>query len=212
MKKILITLFLTSVSLFGFAQSHRLANGEPYDIFISLRPSFIMTQADVAKNYQWGVGTNLLLEYQFQEIKLSAGIEIGYNYLNPKTYKLSFLPRKHLWTGTQIPLTLFGNYYFTKNEKLKPYIGLGLSAMWGKYDYSLSSDANKNIDRGYYLREYEGISGWHFGIVPRCGFMFSLDHQNAFGFEVGYQYYLKNGLLEPVQNLTIAFNYTFIID
>ncbi|MDR0790164.1 MAG: hypothetical protein LBO06_05170 [Bacteroidales bacterium] len=212
MKKIVVLLFILSFSICASAQRHRLANGEPYDIFLSVRPSFSLPQSDLAKNYEWGVGGNLLVEFQLQEKKVSMGLAVGYNYFYPKTYKIAFLPRKHLWAANQIPLTVFCNYYFTKNEKLKPYIGLGLSTAWGKYDYSLSNEANMEEVYGYYLREYEGQSGWHFGIAPRCGFMFTLDHQNAFGFEVGYQYYLKNNIMESMQTFTAALNYTFIID
>ena len=212
MKKTVILLFVLSLCVGASAQRLRLANNEPYDIFLSVRPSYLLPQADLAKNYDWGLGCNFLLEFQLQEKKMSMGLEIGYNYFHPKTYKIAFLPRKNLWAATQIPLTVFYNYYFTKNEKLKPYIGLGLSTAWGKYDYSLSNEANKEEVHGYYLREHEGQSGWHFGVVPRCGFMFTLDHRNAFGIEFGYQYYLKNNLLEAVQGFTAALNYTFIID
>ncbi|MDR1725765.1 MAG: porin family protein [Bacteroidales bacterium] len=209
---IIVSFLLVFANGSAFAQRHRLTNGEPYDIFMSIRPYYMVVQGDLSKNYEWGVGGNLLLEFQLQDIKLSAGLEIGYNYFYPKTYKVDFLPRKYLWSASQIPLTLFCNYYFTKNEKLKPYIGLGLSTVYGKYDYSLSNEKNMSVEFGYYLRDYEGQSGWHFGFVPRLGFMFSLDHKNAFGFELGYQYYFSNGNMEQMQNFTAGLNYTFIID
>jgi opacity protein-like surface antigen len=209
MRKIFILIVILSTALAATAQRHRLSNGEPYDIFLSVRPSYLYLQEDLTKNYQWGAGTNFVLEFQFQEIKVGAGVEIGYNYFSPKSYKLRFLPRKFLWAANQVPITFYCNYYFTKNEKLKPYIGLGIGAVWGKYDYSLSNADNMDY---YYLRDYEGQSGWHIGVVPRVGFMFSLDHRNAFGLEFGYQYYLKNDKLEQMQSITAALNYTFIID
>jgi opacity protein-like surface antigen len=213
MKKIAILAILISISLCVSAQRHRLSNGEPYDIFLSVRPSFVMLNADLDKNYQWGVTTNFVLEFQLQETKLGFGAEIGYNYFNPKSYKLDFLPRKYLWSAHQVPLTVYCNYYFTKNEKLKPYIGLGLGVVYGVYDYSLSSPENMALEEnGYYLREYEGQGGWHFGVVPRLGFMFTLNHKHAFGIEAAYQYYLKNDRMEQMQNMLFGLTYTFIID
>jgi opacity protein-like surface antigen len=211
MKKVILFLFIVGIGLCIKAQTHRLANGEPYDIFLSVRPAYIMPFNDLKTNYEWGAGVNFLLEYQFQEKKVSVGIELGYNYFYPTTYKVAFLPRKHLWSASQVPLTVFGNYYFTKNEKLKPYIGLGFGVLWGKYDYSLSTEANRDVFYGYYLRDYEGQADWFFGVVPRCGFMFSLDHRNAFGFELGYQHYINSGNVR-IQTFTAALNYTYIID
>ena len=52
------------------------------------------------------------------------------------------------------------NYYIF-NERIKPYVGLGIGTIWGRYDYSLSTEESTEE---YYLRDFEGQSGWRFGL------------------------------------------------
>lgn len=205
----------------AFSQNrHRLKNKEPYDIFYIAKPFFLQSKGeDLTKNYNNGGGINFGLEYQFQEKNFGVGFELGYAYIHPNSYKIPFLPRKFLFAANQIPFTVYTNYYFHNEasyynfvDRLKPYIGIGFGAIWGKYDYSLSSDANKSEnDFGYYLREYEGQSGVRVGILPRAGLLISTEH-HAFGFEVGYQCYFAWDRLEAQKHLTVGLTYAYIIE
>jgi len=223
MKKFYTLLLLSIVCLSqtGFSQDrHRLKNKEPYDIFYIAKPFFLQSKGnDLTKNYNNGAGINLGLEYQFQELNLGLGFELGYAYINPNSYKIKYLPRKYLFTANQIPFTVYTNYYLHNEatyynflDRIKPYVGLGLGVIWGRYDYSLSSDANKSDnDFGYYLREYEGQSGLRVGLLPRAGIIFATE-QNAFGFELGYQTYFSWDRLEPQSHLTLGLTYVYIIE
>ena len=73
-------------------QRHRLSNGEPYDIFLSVRPTAGMALGDFNKNYTYVYGADLAFEMQLEETKLGLGVTIGYNYCVPQSFKLSYLP------------------------------------------------------------------------------------------------------------------------
>lgn len=208
MKKIISILivcaFITSLS----AQNrHRLDSGEPYDIFLSVRGHYLMTQGDIKDNYKWGCGGEFQVEFQYQELKLSWGLTLGYDRFQPETAKLDYLQTKQTFVAQQVPFTVFCNYYLF-NEKIKPYIGLGLGVVWGRYDYSLSEE---NIAE-YYNRDFEGQSGLKFGVIPRVGVMFSLDHRNGFGVEFGMQNYFKQEKLQKQTTFSATLQYTYIID
>lgn len=198
---------------------HRLANGEPYDIFYMVKPTYFKAVGDYFPvNYNKGAGLNLALEYQFQEIKFGVGVELGYTYMKSNTYKIRFLPRKFLNDASQVPFTVYVNYYlhnqesyFNFGDRLKPYIGVGFGAIWGKYDYSLSTEANKDYDSfGYYLRNYEGQAGIRFGILPRVGLLIATD-RHAFGFELGFQHYFSMGRLETQSQFSAGLTYSYVI-
>ncbi|MDD3286397.1 hypothetical protein SDC9_25486 [bioreactor metagenome] len=223
MKKLFVLLvFALMLCLSNTAKSqdyHRLANGEPYDIFYIAKPAFFSAYGDYFPvNYDKGAGINFALEYQFQEIKVGVGVELGYTFMKSNSYKIKYLPRKFLNDASQIPLTIYVNYYlhnqesyFSFGDRLKPYVGIGFGAIWGKYDYSLSTDANKDYDAfGYYLREYEGQAGIRVGILPRIGLLIS-GERHAFGFEAGYQHYFSLGRLEQQQHFSVGLTYCYII-
>lgn len=199
---------------------HRLSNGEPYDIFYTIKPAYFKAYGnDFTKNYIDGFGSNFGLEYQFQEIRLSIGAELGYAYFNGNSYKIKYLPRKYVKGASQVPFTLYFNYYFHNEEsyfsfadRLKPYIGFGFGAIWGKYDYSLSNETNKDYDSfGYYLREYEGQGGIRVGLLPRAGLLIATEN-HAFGFEVSFQNYYSLGRLERQQHFSYGLTYVYVID
>jgi outer membrane protein W len=221
MKRVGILFLLVSLLGFNNASSqdyHRLSNGEPYDIFYSVKPLAFKTFGDFTKNYIWGAGFSASIEYQFQEVKIGVGAELGFSYVKGTSYKIEFLPRKFVKDAQQVPFTLYANYYFHNEEsyysfwdRLKPYAGIGFGAIWGLYDYSLSNDANKSDDSfGYYLRDYEGQSGFRVGLIPRVGLMVAMDH-HAIGFEASFQHYFSLGRLEKQQQYSIALTYTYII-
>ncbi|MCH3923526.1 MAG: hypothetical protein LKE30_01215 [Bacteroidales bacterium] len=187
---------------------HRLSNGQPYDVFLSVKGHFLKPLSNLSDNYKWGAGGNISVEYQYQEIKLSWGFSLGYDRFQPKTLKRQFLPTKQTFVAQQAPFVVFVNYYFF-NEKVKPYIGCGFGAMWGKYDYSFSNTANINE---YYNRDYEGQSGFHFGVLPHVGLMISTNHRDGFGIEFGLENYFKNDRLEKLSTFSATLNYTYIID
>ncbi len=201
-------LFLLFVSFYLTAQNrHRLGSGEPYDVFLSLRGHYLVTNGEIKDNYQWGGGGNFQVEFQYQEIKLSWGMSLGYDRFQPETAKLNYLPTKQNFVAWQVPLTVFCNYYFF-NEKIKPYVGIGIGAILGRYDYSLSAENFKD----YYYRDFEGQSGIRFGYMPRLGCMFSLDHKNGFGIEFGMQDYFANKKLQKQRTFSLGVQYTYIID
>lgn len=224
MKKILL---LNLIILFGlgiqndvFSQkTRRLGSGEPYTIYYIAKGHLLNSKADLDKNYNNGLGANFGIEYQFKELKLGIGMELGYTYINPNSYKLQYLPRKYLFPANQIPFTIYANYYLHNEhtyynffDRVKPYIGLGIGTIWGRYDYSLSNDDNKRqVKEGYYLREYEGQSGFRVGVLPRVGLIIST-YKHAFGFEYGYQYYHKNGRLETQSHQTFGLTYIYVVD
>ena len=210
MKKIFLTLLLVlTLGTVSQAQDrHRLGGGEPYDVFLSFRGQYFMPQDNFKDNYAWGAGTEFQIEFQYQEIKLSWGVGLGYDRFQPQTLKWDFLPTKQLFVAQQVPLTLFCNYYIL-NERIKPYVGIGFCVVWGRYDYSFSSE--ENIIE-YYNRDFEGQSGFKFGWMPKVGCMFSLDHKNGFGLELGMQNYLKQDRLEKQTTFSATLQYTYIID
>ena len=223
MKKfILLTFtFLISFSFYANSQSyHRLSNGEPYDIFYIVKPAYFQAYGDdFTKNYDFGFGSNFALEYQFQEIKIGLGVEMGYSFIYGNSSKIKYLPRKYVKNLNQVPLTIYANYYLHNQEsyysffdRLKPYVGIGFGAIWGVYDYSLSNDKNKDYNSfGYYLREYEGQGGIRFGLLPRAGLLIATDN-HAFGFEIGFQHYFKSDRLEKQQQLSYGLTYIYVID
>ncbi|HIW87318.1 MAG TPA: hypothetical protein IAC47_03480 [Candidatus Onthomorpha intestinigallinarum] len=207
-KQLLFIIFLTAFIGSYAQQRHRTASGEPYDIFLSVKPTGGLAQGDFEKNYTYVYGVNMAFEYQLEEIKLGLGFELGYLYGVPQTFKLPFIQSKKNWGAHQMPFTLTANYYFF-NERIKPFVGIGLGVIWGRYDYSLSSE--ESIDE-YYLRDFEGQSGWRFGFIPKIGLMISMDHRNGFGIEFSMPYYIPAGRLENQYSINMALNYTFIID
>ena len=192
----------------SFSQNrHRLTGGEPYDVFLSFRGHYLMTQDNFKDNYQWGAGGDFQVEFQYQEIKLSWGVSLGYDRFQPDSAKIQYLPTKQNFVAWQVPLTVFCNYYFF-NEKIKPYVGIGLGAVYGRYDFSLSKE-NFN---DYYYRDFEGQSGIKFGWMSRVGCMFSLNHKHGFGLEFGMQNYFANKKLEKQTTFSATLQYTYIID
>ena len=209
MKRIFFLLALVFVSNIAFSQQrHRLSNGEPNDIFLSVKPTGGIAYGDFSKNYTYVYGTSIGLEIQLEETRLGLGVELGYNYCVPMAIKWDFLPAKYNWGAHQFPILFNTNYYFY-NEMFKPFIGLGIGAVWGRYDYSLSSETSAEH---YYLREFEGQSGWRFSLVPRVGFLISTNHIHAFGLEFSAPYCLNAWRLENQLSFNLSLNYTFIID
>ncbi|MBR1769722.1 MAG: hypothetical protein IJ748_04610 [Bacteroidales bacterium] len=208
MKRIIsILTVLAFIGTLAAQNRHRLSSGEPYDVFLSLRGHYLMTRDNFKDNYQWGAGGEFQLEFQYQETKLSWGISLGYDRFQPETAKIQYLPTKQNFVAQQVPFTLFANYYFF-NEKIKPYVGIGLGAVWGRYDYSLSDE---NFD-DYYYRDFEGQSGIKFGYMPRLGCMFSLNHKHGFGLEFGMQSYFAADKLQKQTTFSATLQYTYIID
>ncbi|MDD2530287.1 MAG: hypothetical protein PHN41_03565 [Bacteroidales bacterium] len=198
---------------------HRLSNGEPYDILYTIKPAYYKAIGDYFPiNYNFGVGSMFGLEYLFQEMQVGIGVELGYVFMNANSYKIEFLPRKFLNDAHQIPFTLYANCYlknqesyFSFSDRLRPYFGFGFTAIWGKYDYSLSNEANKDYDSfGYYLREYEGQSGIRVGFMERIGLQIVAE-RFAIGLEVGFNHYFAGERLESQQMLSFGLNYSFII-
>jgi hypothetical protein len=217
MKKIIVVVLLSLICWPLFSQDRHRVGDQPYDIFVSFRPTYYSLQDNFKDNYKWGLGGKVNIEWLYQELHLAWGISVGYNRYQPKSLKWDFVPTKQLFVAQEIPITLNLNYYPFVN-KVKPYIGVGLSAMWGKYDYSFSEmennytdGLNTNLER-YYYQEFEMESGFKFGIIPHVGLMFSLDHKNGFGFEVGLERYFANGRLEKQNTLSGTIYYTYIID
>ncbi|MCI6800125.1 MAG: hypothetical protein MR891_00590 [Bacteroidales bacterium] len=209
MKKIFLILVMALCCGNIFAQQrHRLSNGEPYDIFLSVRPTAGMALGDFNKNYTYIYGADLAFEMQLEETKLGLGVTIGYNYCVPQSFKLSYLPAKYNWAAHQVPILLTANYYLY-NEVFKPFVGIGIGAVWGRYDYSLSSQASINQ---YYLQDFEGQSGWRATIVPKVGLLVSTNHRHGFGIEFSLPYCFGAWRLETQYSANVAFNYTFIID
>ncbi len=222
MKKTVLTtvlmIFLIGLSNL-YSQGRRLDTGEPYTIFYILKGHYLSSMSELDKNYNWGTGGSLSIEYQFKETKLGLGLEMGYSWVNPNLYKIQYLPTKELFPANQIPLTLYANYYILNEstyynffDRIKPYVGLGLGTIWGRYDYSLSTEENKRqVKEGYYLRDFEGQSGFRLGVLPRVG-VFIATPKHGFGVEAGYQYYHKNGRLETQSHYTLGLTYIYVVD
>lgn len=208
MKKHILILALILTSLCAFSQRHRLASGEPYDIFFQVKPIGGIALGDFAKNNTYIYGSHFALEFQLQETKLGIGLEFGYNYCVPMAYKRPFLQTKNNWASQQVPMFLNVNYYIF-NERIKPYVGLGIGTIWGRYDYSLSTEESTDE---YYLRDFEGQSGWRFGLTPKVGLMISMDHRHGFGLEFSLPYQFGFNRLETQYTINLGLNYTYIID
>lgn len=209
MKRTFLLVVMLTLAFGGFSQQrHRLKSGQPYDIFLSVRPTGGMAMGDFENNYTYIYGAHFAFELQLEETRLGLGLEIGYNYCVPQSAKLAYLPAKYNWAASQVPILLTANYYFY-NEDFKPYVGIGIGTVWGRYDYSLSSDESI---KDYYLREFEGQSGWRFAVEPKIGLMYTRNHKHAFGVEFSLPYCFKAWRLENQYSLNAALTYTFIID
>ena len=217
MKKIIIVSLLYLIVLPSYSQDRHRAGDQPYDIFISVRPTYYKLEENFLDNYEWGAGGKINIEWLYQELHFSWGLSIGYNRYQPKWLKWDYVPTKQLFVAQEIPIILNLNYYPFVN-KIKPYIGIGIATIWGKYDYSFSrmnnsytDGLNTNLDR-YYYQNFETESGFKFGIIPHLGLMFSLDHHNGFGFEVSVDRFFANGRMEKQKTLSGTIYYTYIID
>ena len=167
-----------------------------------------MTQGDFNKNYTYLYGGGLAFEIQMEETRLGFGLELAYNYCVPQSFKRNYLQTKYNWAAHQVPVFLTANYYFY-NEVFKPFVGIAVGTVWGKYDYSLSTEASTEE---YYLRDFEGQSGWRFAFAPKVGLLISTNHKHAFGFELSMPYCFEAWRLENQYSFNAALTYTFIID
>ncbi len=209
MKKTILLIMMTVLALDVSAQQrHRFANGEPYDLFFSIKPVGGMAIGEFNKNTTYLYGAHFAFELQMEETRLGLGLELGYNYCVPQSHKIKYLPAKYNWAAHQVPIMFTANYYLY-NESIKPFVGLAVGTIWGRYDYSLSTEESI---KDYYLRDFEGQSGLRLAIEPRVGLLYSHNHRHAFGLEVSLPYAVKSGRLESQYSLNIGLNYTFIID
>ena len=209
MKKQVLFIMAAILACGTFAQQrHRFASGEPYDIFLSVKAAGGLAQGDFNKNYTYLYGGGLAFEIQMEETRLGFGLELAYNYCVPQSFKRNYLQTKYNWAAHQVPVFLTANYYFY-NEVFKPFVGIAVGTVWGKYDYSLSTEASTEE---YYLRNFEGQSGWRFAFAPKVGILISTNHKHAFGFELSMPYCFKAWRLENQYSFNAALTYTFIID
>ena len=150
----------------------------------------------------------MAFEIQMEETRLGFGLELAYNYCVPQSFKRNYLQTKYNWAAHQVPVFLTANYYFY-NEVFKPFVGIAVGTVWGKYDYSLSTEASTEE---YYLRDFEGQSGWRFAFAPKVGLLISTNHKHAFGLELSMPYCFEAWRLENQYSFNAALTYTFIID
>ena len=61
-KQLLFIIFLTAFIGSYAQQRHRTASGEPYDIFLSVKPTGGLAQGDFEKNYTYVYGVNMAFE------------------------------------------------------------------------------------------------------------------------------------------------------
>jgi hypothetical protein len=124
---------------------------------------------------------------------VGVGIDVGWNTFYKKVPNDTYTRGNASLTGKQFryqntfPILAVGNYYFSPDQKLRPFVGLGLGTMYNvrdtqMYVYSLEQDA------------------WHFVMCPQAGILYELGYTTQLYVGLKYNVGLQSGDFTQGQN------------
>ncbi|HZX74845.1 MAG TPA: outer membrane beta-barrel protein [Cyclobacteriaceae bacterium] len=139
---------------------------------------------------------------KYVQPNITVGIEAGWNVFYKALPTDSYTAGNTTLTGkqyryqNQVPLLAAANFFLKTDEKLKPFVGLGIGTMYSR----------RNTDMNLYTLESEA---WHFAVRPEVGLMYSMSDATAA--YLGFKYYtgLKSGDFEKSQSY-FAINVGFV--
>jgi outer membrane protein len=144
-----------------------------------------------------GVG----LEYRYHiEPKFSVGIDMGWNTFYERRAYDTYTSGTVSLSGVQYryinaaPIYLSANYYLKPDEKLNPFIGLGVGTLYSKRNTDMGLYTLENIAWAFALRPEIGVlinenSGLDVILAGKYNYGFATDGQEAqsyFTFNVGF--------------------------
>ena len=138
---------------------------------------------------------------RFIDPTVSVGIDVGWNtfyeQMPVETYTLgtASLTGKQYRYQNSFPMMAAGNYYFNPDQKLRPFVGLGLGTIYSvrdtqMYVYSLEQDA------------------WHFGMCPQVGMLYELGFATSLYVGLKYNVGIRSGDFDAAQSY-LAINVGF---
>lgn len=139
---------------------------------------------------------------KYVQPNVTVGIETGWNVfykaLPSDTYTSgnTSLTGKQYRYQNQVPLLAAANYFLKTDEKLKPFVGLGLGTMYSR----------RNTDMSLYTIEQEA---WHFALRPEVGLLYSMSDVTAAYLGVKYYTGFTAGDFDKSQSY-LAINVGFV--
>src|SRR5690349_6813168 len=193
MKKII---FIFSLIVFGATAANAQTN------YFSFQYSMGLGTGDMADYNSAYSFRGAMLEWRrFIDPTISVGFDVGWNTFYKKVPVDSYTRGRATLTGkqyryqNQFPMMLAGNYYFNPDQKMRPFVGLGLGTMYSvrdtqMYVYSLEQDA------------------WHFATSPQVGMLYELGFGSSLYLGVKYNIGFKAGDFDAGQSY-LAINVGF---
>ena len=157
--------------------------------------------------YSMGVGTGDLGDFtnkfsfrgaqiewrKFIDPTVAVGIDVGWNTffeampIETYTQGTASLTGKQYRYQNSFPMMAAGNYYFNPDQKLRPFVGLGLGTIYSvrdtqMYVYSIEQDA------------------WHFGMAPQVGILYELGFSTRLYLGLKYNIGFTSGDFEATQS------------
>lgn len=112
--------------------------------------------------------------------QIGVGATIGWNAFYKAKTNTSFVDGTKTITGdaynysSSVPMMLVGDYYFSPNQKINPFVGFGLGTTYTQDD----------VDMGLYTYQ---LSAWHFSMQPEAGVI--ITPNPGFGIMISGKYY-----------------------
>lgn len=108
------------------------------------------------------------------------------------------LSGKQFRYGNTVPLLFAADYFFSPEERLNPYIGLGIGTIYN----------NRYTDMGIYRFERDA---WNFAITPQVGMFYKVGTNAGVSLAMKYNYGFEAGELSGTQSyLSINLGYVFM--
>lgn len=147
---------------------------------------------DFISKYSWrGFG----FEYRYlSQPHVGAGINLGWNTFYQEMPFATYTFETISASGYQFrylnsfPIMAAGDYYFKPEEKLNPYVGIGLGVQY----------IVQTVDFGIYRFESDG---WPFTFAPEVGVLIQSPNGPAFNVGIKFMYAVKSSDLEAQTDL-----------
>jgi len=139
---------------------------------------------------------------KYVQPNVTVGIETGWNVfykaLPTDTYTSgnTSLTGKQYRYQNQVPLLAAANYFLKTDEKIRPFVGLGMGTMYSR----------RNTDMNLYTIEQEA---WHFALRPEIGLLYSMSDMTSAYLGVKYYTGFKAGEFDTSQSY-FAINVGFV--
>jgi hypothetical protein len=185
-------------------------------IFLYFLSSYAFGQSLTALQYSVGFGTGDLGSYiskpSFRGVTLDfrkliqpnvgIGFELGWNVFyegqSGETYtrdKLSYSGNQYRYNN-QFPMLFAGDYYLQPDQKINPFVGLGIGTM-----YSL-----RNTDMSVYTLEQDA---WNFVLRPEAGVLIEATPEMSFMICGKYYHGFEAGDLPTQSYFALNFGFVF---